>query len=343
MGCKTVLSQTTSLKTGHFAVHTNNLRHYLNEFAKYCGQCNTRQMRTYKQPLHSNLTNVGDPRYCRLFQCISVDLLGPLFIKTPNNSKKKIYILFVLDVLFYAVTYYVLDNVKAFDVKIALKPLEAQYGEIRYFSSDSGSQLRESKINSKDSLGNYFFNWTLSKRTGPMSQKHNLVESRVKTFKRFCRKIFNAKFHFSRQITELILTAGCMSINRIPVDANQRTIISPADLLYPTLNNDNRTFATLDSSSMQNIFDVFKQKLILIKQAYNDILTANFHLYSKRNLKHPSPELNLFNIVIFQKENDLFYGVVTGILNDQVVITCKGTEYTRPRSEIFHVAAAPKE
>ena len=116
-----------------------------------------------------------------------------------------------------------------------------------------------------------------------------------------------------------------------------------ADLLYPTINNDNCTFATSNSSSMQTIFDVFKQKLKLIKQAYNDILTANFHLYSKTKLKHPSPELNLYNIVIFQKENDLFYGVVTGILNDQVVITCNGIEYTRPRSEIFHVAAAPKE
>ena len=80
-------------------------------------------MKTYKQPLHSNLTNVGNPKYCRLFQSISVDLLGPILIKTSNNSKKKIYILFILDVIFHAVTYYVLDNIKAFDVKIALKTL----------------------------------------------------------------------------------------------------------------------------------------------------------------------------------------------------------------------------
>ena len=166
----------------------------------------------------------------------------------------------------------------------------------------------QEQYNNKDYLGNYFFYWSQSRRTGPQSQKHNLVESRVRTFKRFCKKIFNANFYYSRQITELVLTTACMSMNRIPVDANQRTIISPADLLYPTLNNDNRTFATFDSISMQHIFDAFKQKIILIKQAYNDILTANFHLYSKRNLTQPSPKLHLFNIVIFHKDNDLFYG-----------------------------------
>ena len=79
---------------------------------------------------------------------------------------------------------------------------------------------------------------------------------------------------------------------------------------------------------------------VTIKQAYNDILTSNYHLYLKRKLKQPSPELHLKNIVIFHKDNDLFYWVVTGIQGDQVAITCRGVEYTRPKSEIYHVASS---
>ena len=61
MGCKTILSCTTCLKTGHFAVHTNKLKHYLTEYSKTCGICNAVRCNSYKQHLHSNLTNIGNP------------------------------------------------------------------------------------------------------------------------------------------------------------------------------------------------------------------------------------------------------------------------------------------
>ena len=205
------------------------------------------------------------------------------------------------------------------------------------------AQLRESKINSKDSFENHFFNWSLSQRTGPHSQNHNLCESRIKIYIRFYKRIFNSNFCYSRQITDLVLTAGIMSINRIPVDINLRTIISPADLLYPTLRNDDNTFASFDSTSLQTIFDTFKQQISIIKETYNKILISNFHLYLKQKEKHSSPDLNHRNVVIFKKDNDFFYGVVSGIEGDQEAITCRGVEYMRPTSEIFHVASSTTE
>ena len=83
---------------------------------------------------------------------------------------------------FFAVTYYILDNITTDAVKVALKMLENQYGEIIYFSSDSGSQLRETLINPIGYKGKPTFSWSSSNRCGPQSQKHNLCESRVATF-----------------------------------------------------------------------------------------------------------------------------------------------------------------
>ena len=169
MGYRTILSQTNFIKQGHYGVHVSNLKHHLTEYSKTCGKCNQKRFSTYRQSLHSNLTNV--PTY----QHISCDILGPVYIKTANNSKRKVYILFIIDVNFYATTYFLLDSIKAFDIKLALKTLEIQFGEIKFFSSDSGSQLRESKLNTKDAQGNFFFNWTTSLRTGPQNQRHKLI------------------------------------------------------------------------------------------------------------------------------------------------------------------------
>ena len=101
---------------------------------------------------------------------------------------------------------------------VALKTLEMQYGQIKYFSTDSESQLRETKLNPTDAQGNYAFDWTTSLRTGPQIQGHDVIESCVKIFKRFSRKIFGHKFATTRQVTELIIITSCVSINKIPID-----------------------------------------------------------------------------------------------------------------------------
>ena len=130
MGCRTILSQSALVKSGHFAVFVLNLRYHLTQFSK-------------------------------------------------DSSES---------------------------IKIALKTLESKYGRIIYFSSDSGSQLRETLINPTDNRGTPIFSWKSSSRCGPQSQKHNLIESRVSTVKKFAHKIFKNKICKSRQLTELILT-----------------------------------------------------------------------------------------------------------------------------------------
>ena len=149
---------------------------------------------------------MANPKYTSIFKHISVDILGPLFIRSNNNSRVKIWLLFIIDVVFYAVDFFILDNISSESIKIALKTLESKFGRIIYFSSDSGSQLRETLINPTDNKGTPIFSWKSSSRCGPQSQKHNLIESRVSTVKKFAHKIFKNKICKSRQLTELILT-----------------------------------------------------------------------------------------------------------------------------------------
>ena len=64
------------------------------------------------------------------FKHISLDIFGPIYIRSGNDSRIKIWILFIVDVVFFTVDYYILDNITADAVKIALKMLETKYGEI---------------------------------------------------------------------------------------------------------------------------------------------------------------------------------------------------------------------
>ena len=134
--------------------------------------------------------NVANPKYSWIFKHILADILGPISIKTAGNSKRNVYILIIIDLVFYAVTYYILDSISSKDIRIALKTLEASYGPIKYFTSDSGPQLKESALNIKDATGKNVFTWSHSARCGPSNQHHNLIESWVGTFKRFA-KIFS--------------------------------------------------------------------------------------------------------------------------------------------------------
>ena len=132
--------------------------------------------------------------------------------------------------------FFILDNISSESIKTALKTLESKYGPIIYFSSDSGSQLRETLINPTDNKGTPIFSWTSSSRCGPQSQKHNLIESRMATFKKFAHKIFKKKICKSWQLTELILSiVYCISMNKVPIDSSEKTLIAPYDLLYPSL------------------------------------------------------------------------------------------------------------
>ena len=43
---------------------------------------------------------------------------------------------------------------------------------------------------------------------------------------------------------------------------------------------------------------------------------------------------------MFKKDSNFYFGVVTGILGDQTEILCFGVSYTRPASEIIHIASS---
>ena len=89
-----------------------------------------------------------------------------------------------------------------------------QFEPVKFFASDSGSSLRESKLNPVDSR---VFQWSHSSRTGTFNQRLHLVESRVVLFNRFDRKIFKPQFLTTKQIADPVLTTANVSINRIQV------------------------------------------------------------------------------------------------------------------------------
>ena len=112
----------------------------------------------------------------------------------------------MVDTVFLACTYYLLDNINAEAIGLALKMIESQYGQITYLTSDSGSQLKESLLNPIGYKNKPTFNWISSDRCGPKSQKHNYCESITSTFKKFAYKLFKNKIYVSRITTDLVLT-----------------------------------------------------------------------------------------------------------------------------------------
>ena len=143
--------------------------------------------------------------------------------------------------------------------------------------------------------------WTRSARSGPHNQRHNLVESRVATFKRFECKVFNNKFLPSRQIL---------------------------DILYPDLKT---SFADFSASNLRGIFDHCKQIMKLLKDTYNQVLISNFSKYSLKPGNKNGPKPDYGNIVIFYKDQDYYYGIIEDLLADQVKIISIQTEYVRRR------------
>ena len=61
MGCRTVLSQSDLVKSGHFAVFVLNLRYHLAQYSKDCGKCGVQKLKKYSSNLHSTLTGVLNP------------------------------------------------------------------------------------------------------------------------------------------------------------------------------------------------------------------------------------------------------------------------------------------
>ena len=94
------------VKSGPFAVFVPNLRYHLAQFSKDCRKCSTQKLKKYSSTLHSSLTNVANPNYTSLFKHISLDILGPIFIRSTNNNKVKVWLLFIIDVMFYTVDFF---------------------------------------------------------------------------------------------------------------------------------------------------------------------------------------------------------------------------------------------
>ena len=243
--------------------------------------------------------------------------------------------------VFYAVDFFILDNISSESINIALKTLESKFGRIIYFTSDSGSQLRETIINPTDNKGTPIFSWKSSSRCGPQFQKHNLIESRVATFKKFAHKFFKNKICKSRQLTELILTVACISLNKVPIDSTEKSLIAPYNLLYPSIRvPQHEVFIDLSHTTLKHIFRHSKDTIELIKETYIQVLVSNFQKYllKKDVINSPKPELK--NVVMFNKDGSFFFGIISGIHNDQLQIDCKNVQYVRPRSEVYHITSS---
>ena len=65
---------------------------------------------------------------------------------------------------------------------------------------------------------------------------------------------------------------------------------------------------------------------------------ANYHRYIVHKDNKTSPKLERLNIIMFKKDSNYYYGVVTGILGDQVEILCSDVSYTRPTTAIIQIA-----
>ena len=205
----------------------------------------------------------------------------------------------MVDTIFLACTHYLLDSINAEAIGLALKSIESQYGPIIYLSSDSGSQLRESLLNPIGYRNKPTFSWISSNRCGPKSQKHNYCESKTATFKKFAYKVFKNKICVSRITTDLVLTLACVSMNKIPIDKTENTLISPFNLLYPSLQQTNyEAFGEIPVTSLRNIFKHCRQTTELIKSTYNQALSSNFQKYLLKDEKNSWPELKINNIVI---------------------------------------------
>ena len=101
----------------------------------------------YSAPLHSSLLNVGNPKYCQIFLHSSCNIVGAVTVR--GNSSP---------LTFFGLTYFHNDNISSKSIQIALKTLEAKHGPIKFFTSNSGSQLRESALMDLDEkTGEYAF------------------------------------------------------------------------------------------------------------------------------------------------------------------------------------------
>ena len=210
-----------------------------------------------------------------------------------------------------------------------------------YFSSDSGSQLRETLINPIDNKGKPNFSWTSRSRCGPQSQKHNLCESRVATFKKFSYKIFKNKICESRQLTELILSIACISLNKVPIDSSEKSFIAPYDLLYPSLQMPQyEVFSELSNTTLKNIFRNSKDTIDFIKSTFIQVLASNFQKYLLRKDVKNSPQPHINNGVMFSKEGKFYFGTIFGIQNDQLQIDSQNIKYVRPKSEVYHIVSS---
>ena len=135
------------------------------------------------------------------------------------------------------------------------------------------------------------------------SQKPNLIESRVATFKKFAHKIFKNKICKSRQLTELILSIACISLNKVPIDSSEKSLIAPYDLLYPSLQVPQyEVFSDLSNTTLKHIFRNSRDTIDLIKNTYIQVLASNFQKYLLRKDVKNSPQPHLNNLVMFSKD-----------------------------------------
>ena len=110
--------------------------------------------------------------------------------------------------------------------------------------------------------------------------------------------------------------------------------------MYLTLLNDNRTFADFSNTSLKGIYYTCKNTINLIKHTYNTVLRENYHNYTLHKDSKNGPTLNKYNVVMFRKEGNYYYGIISNILIDQIEILSTGVSYTRPINQVVHITSS---
>ena len=137
------------------------------------------------------------------------------------------------------------------------------------------------------------------------------------------------------------MSIACISLNKVPIDSSEKSLIAPYDLLYPSLQvPQHEVFSDLSHTTLKHIFRHSKDTIDLIKDIYIQVLVSNFQKYLLKKNVNNSPQPHLKNVVMFSKDGNFYFGTISAIHNDQLQIDCKNVQYVRPRSEVYHIISS---
>ena len=108
-------------------------------------------------------------------------------------------------------------------------------------------------------------------------------------------------------------------MNRTPIDHTLKTLILPFHILYPNLKtNSVESFTDFSASGLKGTFEQYHKKIKLLKDTFNTVIISNFHKYSLKTEDKNAPKAVIDNILLFQKDETYFYGIIFDLEADQV-------------------------